>query len=1239
MFDPRLIRLAPQVAGAIIASIIARWVALLMNIAIIMALGDTAAALLEAGRGSLVAALAAPAALGAPLPLALAFSIVVRSLAIAASQRAGDEAALAAKRAIRQRVYDKLAAMGPAYAERVSTAEAVQTSVEGAQQLEVYFGGYLPQLAYAVIAPITLFCALVGRAPLPALVLLVIVPLIPASIMVVMRRAKRAAGAYWESYVDLGGSFLEALQGLTTLKIYEADGRWHERMNAESEGFRQATMRMLRVQLSSITVMDLVAFGGAAAGIVLAVFELAAGRIGFAAAFSVVFLSQEFFLPMRRLGSLFHTAMNGMSAARTMFKILDAPEPDRGGDKIAGAGDIVLEDVGYAYGERTVLSGVTCTIPARGLTAIVGGSGSGKSTLAGALSGRLAGYRGRLTVGGTEVRDAELGSLMRAVTLVPTNAHLFMGTLRENLLMAKSDATDEELMAALARARIDGFVRASGGLGMMVAEGASNLSGGQRQRIAVARALLADTPVYIFDEATSNVDAESERALNELMAELAGERAVIVIAHRLASIEGADKILVIDGGRLAEEGAHADLLARGGAYARLWESQAELEAALAGGAGARAEDAGASCGGAAGAAGDAVAARAEGAGSSAVSAGAPGDAAPGDAATGPKGAGSGAAAEASGAVSGAGAARPASAPAGAPRTGEDVPGGRAASASTPRSGLSVMARMLALVGPLAPLLVLAVVLGSAGSLAATFVAGFGAFGLVAAAGRDLSLGVALAVTLVAACGAVRGPLHYGEQLCNHDIAFRLLAHIRDLVFAALRRLAPAKLEGRGRGDLISLITADIELLEVFFAHTISPVAIAVVTGAAMLAFIASFSPVLAALALAGYLLIGVVLPAVSARLCGQAGRASRDAAGAISAFVLDSLRGLSESVQFGAVGARSRDLDRRTADAAGVERALARRMAALEAAADALLLLVSLVMGTASVHLAAVGAISIEAAFVCTFAYFSSFGPMLAVARLGTSLQATIASGARVLDLLDEVPEVEEISTGSGTELRPDAFTGASLADVDFTYGTGERVLADISLEIPRGLVTCVSGASGSGKSTLLKLLMRFWDATEGVVRVSGEDVRDIETASLRACEGYMTQDTHLLTGTLRDNLLIAREGADEDELWDACRAAALTGLIERLPEGLDTPVAELGSSLSGGERQRLGLARVFLHDAPLILLDEPTSNLDALSEAAVMRSVARLKERGKTIVLVSHRASTVSFADRVVSVEGGRLS
>lgn len=1218
MFDPRLIRLAPQVAGAIIASIIARWIALLMNIAIIMALGDTAAALLEAGRGSLTAALTAPAALGAPLPLALAFAIVVRSLAIAASQRAGDEAALAAKRAIRQRIYDKLSAMGPAYAERVSTAEAVQTSVEGAQQLEVYFGGYLPQLAYAVIAPITLFCALVGRAPLPALVLLVIVPLIPASIMVVMRRAKRAAGAYWESYVDLGGSFLEALQGLTTLKIYEADGRWHEWMNAESEGFRQATMRMLRVQLSSITVMDLVAFGGAAAGIVLAVLELAAGRIGFAAAFSVVFLSQEFFLPMRRLGSLFHTAMNGMSAARTMFKILDAPEPDRGGDKIAGAGDIVLEDVGYAYGERTVLSGVTCTIPARGLTAIVGGSGSGKSTLAGALSGRLAGYRGRLTVGGTEVRDAELGSLMRAVTLVPTNAHLFMGTLRENLLMAKPDATDEELMAALARARIDGFVRASGGLGMMVAEGASNLSGGQRQRIAVARALLADTPVYIFDEATSNVDAESERALNELMAELAGERTVIVIAHRLASIERADKILVIDGGRLAEEGTHAGLLARGGAYARLWESQAELEAALAGRAGARAEGAraegaGASCGGAAGVAGDA--------------------------ATEPAGAGSGAAAEASGAASGAGTARPAPAPAVAPQAGEGASGGRAASAPTPRSGLSVMARMLALVGPLAPLLVLAVVLGSAGSLAATFVVGFGAFGLVAAAGRDLSIGVVLSAALVAACGAVRGPLHYGEQLCNHDIAFRLLAHIRDLVFAALRRLAPAKLEGRGRGDLISLITADIELLEVFFAHTISPVAIAVVTGAAMLAFIASFSPVLAALALAGYLLIGVVLPAVSARLCGQAGRASRDAAGAISALVLDSLRGLSESVQFGAVGARSRDLDRRTAEAAGVERALARRMAALEAAADALLLLVSLAMGTASVHLAAVETISIEAAFVCTFAYFSSFGPMLAVARLGTSLQATIASGARVLDLLDEAPEVEEISTGSGTELRPDAFTGASLADIDFTYGTGERVLADISLEIPRGLVTCVSGASGSGKSTLLKLLMRFWDAMEGMVRVSGEDVRGIETASLRSCEGYMTQDTHLFTGTLRDNLLIAREGADEDELWDACRAAALTELIERLPEGLDTPVAELGSSLSGGERQRLGLARVFLHDAPLILLDEPTSNLDALSEAAVMRSVARLKERGKTIVLVSHRASTVSFADRVVSVEDGRLS
>ena len=1197
MFDKRLIQLVPGVMRYIVASVACKCAALLMNIYIIFTLGGVFSSAAQAlASGAQAGALLASETLAPVGLLSFGAAILVRALSIYAAQRAGDRAAFLAKREIRQRVYDKLAELGPSYAEEVSTAEAVQTSVEGAQQLEVYFGGYLAQLFYAVIAPIVLFAFLVGAAPLPATVLLVIVPLIPISIMVVMRRAKAVAAEYWDSYVDLGGSFLEAVQGLTTLKIYQADARWHARMNREAEGFRQATMKMLRMQLSSITVMDLVAFGGAAVGIILAVWQLSEGVIPFTAAFAVVFLSQEFFLPMRRLGSLFHTAMNGMSAAKTMFRILDAPAPERGAAKINGSGDIVFDGTGYAYGDHVVLEGVSARIPHGSFTALVGESGSGKSTLAGILSGRKAAYRGSVAVDGTELRDGSLGSLMDAVTLVPSAGHLFEGTVRTNLQLAQPDAADDELWGVLERCRLDGFVRAAGGLDARVAEGGRNLSGGQRQRLCVARSLLRDTPVYVFDEATSNVDVESERAIGRVIEGLAGERTVLVIAHRLASVTGADQILVMDRGHLVERGAHDELLAADGRYAELWHAQNELEGSWDKGTTSHCPT--------------------EAAAAPSVANPAPSEAAPVIPSEAPT-------------------VIPSVAPTVIPSEAE----GSRPFAPKRRSAFAVMARMVTLVSPLLPYLVLAVVLGSLGSLAATFLAAFGAYDLMAAGNQEVALTVAAACALVAVCGVVRGPLHYGEQLANHYIAFRLLAHIRDLVFSALRRLAPAKLEGRERGDLVSLVTADIELLEVFYAHTISPIAIAIATSLVMLAFIGAHAPLLALVALIGYLILGAAMPVISSKLCGDAGRASRDGAGAISAYVLDSLRGLDESIQFDGTAARSRGLADRTERMGAVDRSLHRRSAAVEGLADAVVLLVSLAMIGCALSMNAAGEISLATAFICSFSFFSSFGPVLAVARLGTSLQATIASGARVIDLLDEKPQTVDVPDAEGVALDRTAFSGAGTEGVDFSYATGEQILSDVTVDIPAGQVTCISGKSGSGKSTLLKLLMRFWDPTSGTVRVSGEDARRVATSSLRACESYMTQDTHLFVGTVRDNLRIAREDATDEQLDAACRAAALTDVIARMPKGYDTPVAELGDSLSGGERQRVGLARVFLHDAPLVLLDEPTSNLDALNEAAVMRAVSHLREQGRTVVLVSHRESTAAFADRRHSVEHGRLS
>lgn len=566
MMDKRLLALVPEALRHVLATVAWQWVGLVGNVALVWVIARVVS--------SLVTGVAVPQV---AWPL-LAAGVVLRVVAARFAARESFAASQDVKRVLRRRIYEKLLAMGPGYTDQVPTAEVVQLSVEGCEQLETYFGQYLPQLFYAVLAPVTLF-AVVAPVSLPAAaVLLLCVPLIPATIVAVQKVAKRILGKYWDQYAELGDSFLENLQGLTTLKIYQADAARHEAMNQEAERFRTITMKVLSMQLNSIIVMDIVALGGAVAGIAVALFATAAGAIDLFGCLFVVLISADFFLPMRQLGSYFHVAMNGMAASEKIFRLLELPEPPAR-TLAPKAGDaFCLRDVTFGYvPEREVLHGVGLEVPACGMTAIVGESGSGKSTIAALLCGRLPGYSGEALLGEAQVRDLDPAALARYVTYVGLGARLFAGTVRDNLLMAAPCASEEELWAALKTANLADYLRGQEGLDTRLTEGAANLSGGQRQRLALARAVLHKTPVYVFDEATSNVDVESEEAIMAAVRNLAATHAVVLISHRLANVTDAQRIYVMERGRVAGEGTHEELLSGCPEYASLWRTQSELE--------------------------------------------------------------------------------------------------------------------------------------------------------------------------------------------------------------------------------------------------------------------------------------------------------------------------------------------------------------------------------------------------------------------------------------------------------------------------------------------------------------------------------------------------------------------------------------------------------------------------------------------------------------------------------------
>ena len=1313
VFDKRLFSLTPGIGKLVAAKVVALWLSLLADVLFAFMMANLLVSVLQCAIWTAQGLDVVMPTTNLLLALLVLLTVcVVKYLTSRSAASFGTEAAERVKLALRERLYRKMLAMGPSYASRVRTADVVQSAGEGIDQIQSFFELFLPQLFYAVLAPVTLFAVLMPVNIPAAVVLLVCAPLIVLVVGVVAMSAARAFKRYWGKYTDMGAAFLDNMQGLETLKAFDADDRAAADMDEKAEAFRVMTMQVLQIQLRSLTAMDAVAYGGTAAGIGVAVWQFLVGGVDMAGAMIVVFLSASFFLPLRQLGSYFHVAMNGMTSTKRIFALLDAPEPERGDAGLPGDGRdlaVTFNAVAYRYADADTADGsiadgsvaadgsvnadsdtsqtsvdiansadvdsdasaasvtpvaladVSFTARPGTLTAIVGESGSGKSTTAALLAGTLAGYEGSITLSdadrdssstgvlhsasvfgenastplsagavsdgieadAVELRDLSADAMTSAVSLVSSRSHLFAGTLRENLLMAAPEAADDELWAALELTHIADFVREQPeGLDMPIAPDAANLSGGQRQRIAIARALLRNTPIYVFDEATSSVDAESEAVILDTIRELAQSATVIMITHRMANAVTADQVVVFDHGRVAETGTHAALMARGGVYADLFRAQQVIEhvghRSIAGASVASAE-------------------------------------------IGPVGV---IGTPASESVTGSALEHPCGEAEPAP-SASGVTSGKADAADGTGA---LIRRLLHEVGPLRPTMIAACAFGTLGHLAATFLPVFGVIALFATLEEPVwGVSMTAGFAAMAVCAVIRGLMRYAEQYMNHNVAFKLLALFRSKAFAAMRRLAPAKLDGRGKGDLIALITTDVELLEIFFAHTISPVVIAVVTTVAFAVALAFLNPWFVPLLIVMHLLVGVVLPRLFATGVRYLGPNIRCDAASLDDTMLDDMRGLDEIIRFGAGERRLGSILEQSRELWHQRVKLSLNNGRFGGIGGVMVVLATALAGALALVLAWYGLADVDGVgelFAAVVLIASSFGPTLALSALPASLTQTFASARRLFALMDEVPAVEETGT-----LTP-AYSGMTLDHVSFAYpdqmaGHGSNpnadldqdangttrhaaadhaagVFTDLSLEIPAHGILGVQGPSGRGKSTMLKLLMRYWDPQAGLVTMSGEDLRTVDAHHRRRVQTMLAQETYLFDGTIRENLRLANQEVDDEMMRGALAKASALRLVESLPDGLDTQVGELGGRLSEGERQRIGLARVFLRHADLVLLDEPTSRLDAFNEAVILQSINELASeprggddagQGVAIVLVSHRDSTMRVADMVIRV------
>ncbi|MGE8690251.1 MAG: ATP-binding cassette domain-containing protein [Achromobacter sp.] len=1082
------------------------------------------------------------------------------------------------QQALRGRLYDRIVALGPAWFANQRTGGVMLTVVDGVEQLQTFFGQYLPQVAIAAAAPFAIFAVIAFWDVPTALVFLAAALFALFGPMAVHMLDRRASLARTRSLNDFGEDFLDAVQGLPTLKSYGQGKAWGRRLAARARSLSDNTFWVLSVSLLTRGISDLGVALGAALALTLGAWRVAAGDMSVEALLIVLMAGTEIFRPLRDLRSVLHRGMLGQSAAVSIHALTDAqpltPAPDA---RAAGAAPtrlaptIEFDDVAFSYTpERRAHQGLAFRIAAGERVGVVGPSGAGKSTIVRLLLRECVPQAGSIRVGGHDVNELDTQALLSHIALVSQDITLFHGTIDDNLRLGRPDATHEQVRAAARAANIDDFIMAlPDGYATRIGERGLQLSGGQRQRVAIARALLRDAPILILDEALSSVDTENEALIQQALDRLMAGRTTLILAHRLASVIGADRCLVLDQGRVVESGTHAALMQQGGLYYSLMREQAEAHRNPAAGSPATAD---------------------------------------------------------------------ASVPSPEPGGSGDAPGTqgpplRALDEDASQVGWrDTLGTLLSVVRPWRGTLAATILLGVA--RVAAFI-GVGVFSaLIVAAirdGRDVSsLVVGLLIT-----APLAALFHWLESWLAHAMAYQLLADMRVKLYDKLERLAPAYLLQRRSGDLVALATQDVEMVEYFYAHTIAPAIVSVLVPLSVLGFLGVYSwPV--ALALLPFLGYALVSPVRGRRKVDALGDKARHALGEMSAHATDTIQGLADLTAFQATG-RRRDEFLRVADRYRIRRLdilrdLSRQTAWFEVA-----------MGLGGLAVAVVGALQVAAGALSAsmlpllvLIALATFLPVSEISQVSRQLADTIAATRRLHVVANEPEPVTD-----GPLAAPAAAHGLSLAfeRVSFAYpGKREDTLRDLSFKAPAGATVAVVGASGAGKSTVASLLLRFWDPREGAVKLEGIDVRQLQLDGLRERVALVTQDTYLFNDTLEGNIRLARPEASPEELARALEQAALADFVRSLPDGIATRVGERGMQLSGGQRQRISIARAFLKNAPVLILDEATSHLDTLSEMQV-RGALDVLMRHRTTLVIAHRLSTIRDADLILVLERGTLA